>query len=59
MNGEIILEAADIHKEHKYSFRDSAIIAAAAVEGGAGILLSEDLTDKHKIKGLVIKNPFT
>lgn len=51
------LEAIDIHNEHKFSFRDSAIIAAA-IEGGAGILLSEDLTDKQQIKGLVIKNPF-
>lgn len=57
INGEVILEAIDIHNEHKYSFRDSAIIAAA-IEGGAGVLLSEDLTDKRKIKGIVIKNPF-
>ena len=57
INGEIILEAIDIHNEYKYSFWDSAIIAAA-IEGGAGVLLSEDLRDKHKIKGLVIKNPF-
>jgi len=57
INGEIILEAIDIHNEHKYSFWDSAIIAAA-IEGGAGVLLSEDLTNKHQIKGLVIKNPF-
>ena len=57
IHGELILEAIDIHKEHKYSFWDSVIIAAA-VEGGAGILLSEDLSDKHKIKGVVIKNPF-
>jgi predicted nucleic acid-binding protein len=57
INGELILEAIDIHNEHKFSFWDSAIIAAA-IEGGAGILLSEDLTDKHKIRGVVIKNPF-
>ncbi|MFZ3138554.1 MAG: PIN domain-containing protein [Thermodesulfovibrionales bacterium] len=57
INGEIILEAIDIHNEHKYSFWDSAIIAAA-IEGGAGVLLSENLTDKHQIKGIVIKNPF-
>jgi predicted nucleic acid-binding protein len=57
INGEIILEAIDIHNEHKYSFWDSAIIAAA-IEGGAGVLLSEDLTNKQQIKGLVIKNPF-
>jgi len=57
MYGDIISEAIDIHNEHKYSFWDSAIIAAA-IEGGAGVLLSEDLTDKHQIKGLIIKNPF-
>ena len=57
INGEIILEAIDIHNEHKYSFWDSAIIAAA-IEGGAGVLLSEDFSDKHQIKGMVIKNPF-
>lgn len=57
INGEIILEAIDIHNVHKFSFWDSAIIAAA-IEGGAGILLTEDLTDKYKIKGIVIKNPF-
>jgi predicted nucleic acid-binding protein len=54
---EIILKAIDIHNEHKYSFWDSVIIASA-LEGGAVTLLSEDLSDKHKIKGIVIKNPF-
>lgn len=57
VDGGIILEAIDIHREHKYSFWDSVIIASA-VEGGAGTLFSEDLSDKHKIKGIVIKNPF-
>ncbi|GAB4491412.1 MAG: PIN domain-containing protein [Thermodesulfovibrionales bacterium] len=54
---EIILKAIDIQKEHKYSFWDSAIIAAA-VEGGATTLLSEDLSDRHAIRDLVIRNPF-
>ena len=54
---EIILKAIDIHKEHKYSFWDSAIIAAA-IEGGAMTLFSEDLSDKHKIRDIVINNPF-
>lgn len=57
VNGEIILEAIDILIDHQYSFWDSVIIAAA-IEGGAGILLSEDLSDKQKIKTLTIKNPF-
>ncbi|MEW6213827.1 MAG: PIN domain-containing protein [Nitrospirota bacterium] len=57
VDGEIILEAIDIHNERKYSFWDSLIISSA-IAGGAGTLLSEDLSDKHKIKGIVIKNPF-
>jgi predicted nucleic acid-binding protein len=57
INGEIILEAIDIHNERRYSFWDSLIIASA-IAGGAETLLSEDLSDKHKIKGIVIKNPF-
>jgi predicted nucleic acid-binding protein len=58
IDGEIILEAIDIHSQHKYSFWDSVIIAAA-IEGGAGTILSEDLSDKQVIKGIIIKNPFT
>lgn len=58
IDGEIILEAIDIHVEHGYSFWDSVIIASA-LSGGAGTLLSEDLSDKHRIKGIVIKNPFS
>jgi len=57
INGEILLEAIDIHNEHKYSFWDSLIIAAA-IAGGAKVLFSEDLTDRQKIKGIIIKNPF-
>ena len=57
INGEIILEAIDIHNERRYSFWDSLIIASA-IAGGAETLLSEDLSDNHKIKGIVIKNPF-
>lgn len=57
INGEIIVDAIDIHAAHKYSFWD-ALIIASAIEGGAGTLLTEDLSDKHKIKNIVIKNPF-
>lgn len=56
-DGRIILEAIDIHSQHKYSFWDSLIIASA-IEGGAKIILSEDLADKQTIKGVAIKNPF-
>ena len=57
IDGEIILEAIDIHSQHKYSFWDSVIIAAA-IGAGAGTILSEDLSDKQVIKGITIKNPF-
>jgi predicted nucleic acid-binding protein len=57
IDGEIIMEAIDIQSQHKYSFWDSMIIAAA-VEGGAGTILSEDLSDKQAIKGIIVKNPF-
>ncbi|MBI4745562.1 MAG: PIN domain-containing protein [Deltaproteobacteria bacterium] len=57
VDGELILQSFDIHKESGYSYWDSAIIAAATT-GGAKTLLSEDLSDKHVIKGVEIRNPF-
>lgn len=57
VDGEVILEAIDIHADQKYSFWDSVIIASA-LQGGATTLLSEDLSSSHEIKGLVIRNPF-
>ena len=57
VDGEIIMDAIDIHSAYKYSFWDSVIIASA-VGGGAGTLFSEDLSDKQTIKGIVIRNPF-
>lgn len=57
IDGEIILEAIDIHNKYKYSFWDSMIIASA-IEGGANIIFSEDFSNSHIIKDIVIKNPF-
>lgn len=57
IDGALLLEAIDIHRGNTFSFWDSAIIAAA-IEGGAGTLLSEDLSDGHAIRGIVIENPF-
>lgn len=56
-DGKSILEAIEIHQKHKYSFWDSMIINAA-VSGGAGLLLSEDLSDGHIVEGVTIENPF-
>jgi len=52
-----VFAAIELHKRYRLSFWDSLIISAA-IEGGAGTLLSEDLSDKQRIKGLVINNPF-
>lgn len=57
-DGTSILEAVEILLRYGYSFWDSLIVAAA-VESGARTLLSEDLSDGQKIKGVSIKNPFT
>lgn len=52
-----VFAAIELQKRYRFSFWDSLIIASA-LEGGAGTLLSEDLSDKQKIEGLVINNPF-
>lgn len=57
INGDLLVDAIDIHAAHKHSFWDSLIIAAA-IEAGADTLISEDLSDRLRIKSLVIKNPF-
>ena len=56
-DGESILEAIEIHLQHKYSFWDSMIIQAA-IRSGAALLLTEDLPDGKIIHGVTIKNPF-
>ncbi len=57
IDGAAILEAIDLHKVHGYSFWDSLILVAAIKEGCA-ILLSEDLSSKHMVAGVTIRNPF-
>ena len=56
-DGESILKSVEIILKYKYSFWDAMIIEAA-IKGGAVLLLSEDLSDGQKIKGVTIKNPF-
>ena len=56
-DGESILEAVNILLRYHYSFWDSMIIEAA-VKSGAGMLLTEDLSDGQIISGVTIKNPF-
>jgi len=54
----ITLQAIDIQEKFKFSFWDSLIIQAA-VQGQAGILLSEDLPDGQVVMGTKILNPFS
>lgn len=54
----ITLKAIDLQEKCRFSFWDSLIIQAA-IQGQAGILFSEDLTDGQVVKDLKILNPFT
>jgi len=54
----ITLKAIDLHEKYRFSFWDSLVIQAA-IQGQAGILLSEDLPDGQIVKDLRILNPFT
>lgn len=56
-SGDSILAAIEIHSRYKYSFWD-ALIIQAAIQGGAILLLSEDLSDGQTIQRVKIKNPF-
>jgi predicted nucleic acid-binding protein len=56
-DGELILDAIEIHSRYQYSFWDSLIIQAA-VRSRASLLLSEDLSDWQIIDHVTIKNPF-
>lgn len=49
--------ASEIEEQHRLSFWD-ALIVAAALKGGARTILSEDLSAGHSISGVRIDNPF-
>lgn len=52
-----ISAAFQIEDESRIGFWDALIVAAAA-KGGAGRILSEDLSAGQRIAGIVIENPF-
>lgn len=54
---ELFRKAVQIKHENGLHFYDSLIVASA-IEGGCGVLYSEDLQDGRKIEGVAIKNPF-
>ncbi len=57
-DGNAILDAIDIQNRYHFSFWD-ALILQAATKAGANVMLSEDLTAGHKIRGVTIQNPFS
>ena len=52
-----VLRASELEERHRLSFWD-ALIVAAAQAAGASRILSEDLSDGHRIAGITIENPF-
>jgi predicted nucleic acid-binding protein len=56
-DGESILRAFEIERRERISFWD-ALIVAAAVRGGADVLLSEDLPHGRALAGVLVRNPF-
>ncbi len=54
---DTILFASKLQERHCLSFWDAMIIAAAR-QGGANILLTEDLNHGQIIEGIRIQNPF-
>jgi predicted nucleic acid-binding protein len=54
---ELILAAIDLHHRRKISFWE-ALVLRAAVAGGCGRLLSEDLGDGVSYEGVRVENPF-
>jgi predicted nucleic acid-binding protein len=54
---ELLAGAIDLHRDRSFSWWDSLIVSAA-IQGGCGQLLSEDLHHGHAIGNLTIVNPF-
>jgi predicted nucleic acid-binding protein len=57
IDGDTILDAIDIHRDHGISFWDSLILATAA-SAGCTVLYSEDLSSGRIVGRINIKNPF-
>lgn len=54
---ELVDTALDLHQHDSLSWWDSLIVSAA-IRGGCGRLLSEDLRHGHKVRGVKFVNPF-
>ncbi len=56
-DAELVIAAIEIHRRHQLSLWD-ALILQAALNGGCGRLLSEDLQHGFRIGSVVVENPF-
>lgn len=54
---DTILRASEYQERHRLSFWD-AMILASAVQGGATVLLTEDLNAGQLVEGIEVRNPF-
>ena len=54
---EIHERGLDVAERYGYSIFD-ALVIAAAIHSGAGVLYSEDMRDGQSIEGVTIRNPF-
>jgi len=55
---DTVLRASEYQERHQLSFWDGVIIAAA-VQGSASMLLTEDMNDGQMIEGVEVNNPFS
>lgn len=53
----VLNNAADLARVHRMQFWD-CVICAASIEGGAKVLITEDMQDGRTIDGLRLINPF-
>jgi predicted nucleic acid-binding protein len=56
-SASVLLSAADLATDHKFSIWDAVIVSAAADEG-CRLLLSEDMQEGFTWGGVTITNPF-
>lgn len=57
VDANLVLAAIHFSQEHRISFWD-ALIVAAARSGGVSILYSEDFSDGQRFAGVTVRNPF-
>lgn len=53
---QVLADALNIVERHRLQFWDSMILAAS-IQAGCSLLLSEDMQDGFKIRGLTVVNP--